>query len=142
MFFAITFVLVTALAWMGWRLVRQDRALAGQRLEERRENAADLAVAALQKTLLPARRAPDAAEHGGSPPLSGQAAEFAAGLPEDSLLLIFRSNDLEGFPEHRLLFYPNIPATPAAESAASLPPRRLWNSRNRIIPKLPVSYAH
>ncbi|MDP2999695.1 MAG: hypothetical protein Q8N47_19565, partial [Bryobacterales bacterium] len=49
MFFATTFVLVTALAWMGWQLVRQDRALARQRLEERRENAADLAVGALQR---------------------------------------------------------------------------------------------
>lgn len=45
-----------------------------------------------------------------------QASEYAAGLPEDSLLLIFRSNDLEGFPERRLLFYPNIAATPAASA--------------------------
>ena len=114
MFFATTFVLVTALAWMGWQLVRQDRALAGQRLEERRENAADLAVAALQKHFFQLEGHLMRLSTAAAPQLREQASEFAAGLPEDSLLLIFRSNDLEGFPEHRLLFYPNISAAPAA----------------------------
>jgi len=114
MFFATTFVLVTALAWMGWQLVRQDRAPAGQRLEERRENAADLAVAALQKHLSQLEGHLMRLSTAAAPQLREQASGYAAGLPEDSVLLIFRSNDLEGFPEHRLLFYPNISTAPAA----------------------------
>jgi hypothetical protein len=46
MFFATTLVLADALAWMSWQLIRQEGAPAGQRLLERRENAADLTVAA------------------------------------------------------------------------------------------------
>jgi signal transduction histidine kinase len=115
MFFAITFVLVTALGWMGWQLMRQDRALAGQRLEEKRENAADLAVASLQKSFSQLEGDLMRLSTAAPPLLREQASEFAAGLPEDSLMLIFHSNDLEGFPEHRLLFYPNIPAAPAIE---------------------------
>ena len=102
MFFAITFVLVTALAWMGWQLMRQDRALAGQRLEEKRENAADLAVAALQKNFSQLEGDLIRLSTAAPPLLREQASEFAAGLPEDSLLLIFHSNDLECFPAQRL----------------------------------------
>jgi peptidoglycan/LPS O-acetylase OafA/YrhL len=51
MFFATTGALAIALAWMSWQLVRQDRALEVQRAQERREHAADLTVAALQKNL-------------------------------------------------------------------------------------------
>jgi len=115
MFFAITFVLVTALAWMGWQLLRQDRALAGQRLEEKRENAADLSVAALQKQFSQLDGRLMRLSTAAAPQLHGQASEYAAGLPEDSLLLIFRSNDLECFPAQRLLFYPNLPSPPAAD---------------------------
>ncbi|MCX6559383.1 MAG: HAMP domain-containing sensor histidine kinase [Candidatus Aminicenantes bacterium] len=114
MFFAITFLLVAALAWMGWQLMRQDRALAGQRLEEKRENAADLAVAALQKNLSQLESRLMRLSTAAAAQLRAQAAEYAAGLPKDSLLLIIRPNDLECYPEHRLLFYPNTPTTPAA----------------------------
>lgn len=114
MFFATTLLLVAALAWMGWQLMRQDRALAGQRLEEKRENAADLAVAALQKNLSQLEGHLMRLSTAAAAQLRGQASEYAAGLPEDSLLLIIRPNDLESFPEHRLLFYPNIPTAPAA----------------------------
>jgi cytochrome oxidase assembly protein ShyY1 len=51
MFLGITFVSASALGWLSWQLVRQDRALAVQRAQEQRENAASLAVAALQKHL-------------------------------------------------------------------------------------------
>jgi hypothetical protein len=49
MFFAIPFVSTSALAWLRWLVLRQDRALAIQREQERRESAADLAAGALQK---------------------------------------------------------------------------------------------
>ena len=54
------------LVWLGWRLVDQDRALEKQRIDERRERAADQVVAVLQRALqtseldLVQRRAPAA----------------------------------------------------------------------------------
>ena len=44
-------LLSCTLGWLGWRLLQQDQQLATQRLAERRETAADLAVAALEKRL-------------------------------------------------------------------------------------------
>jgi signal transduction histidine kinase len=114
MFFATTLVLAAALAWMSWQLIRQEGALAGQRLLERRENAADLAVAALQKHIFQLEttqlmRLNTAA----APAVGGQASGYAAGLPGDSALLIFSPGNVEAFPAGRLLFYPDALVTPA-----------------------------
>ena len=40
-FLCLILVLGGALGWLGWRLLKQDRALEGQRLQERLELAAD-----------------------------------------------------------------------------------------------------
>jgi len=40
-FLAVTLGPAAGLVWLGWRLLEQDRALASQRVLERRENAAD-----------------------------------------------------------------------------------------------------
>ena len=44
-------VLVTAIGWLGWLLIDQDRALERQRLTERLDSAADLTVAELSRQL-------------------------------------------------------------------------------------------
>ena len=108
MFFATTLVLVVALVWMGWQLVRQEQALAGQRLQERREVAADLAVAALQKHLSQLESQLARLNVLAAPGWRRQAGEYAASLPEDSAMLVFSSDDLDAFPAGRLLFYPNV----------------------------------
>ncbi len=112
MFLAITFVLVAALAWMGWRLLRQESQLAGRRAEERCEIAADLAVAALQKNLSSLETQLLALS---AAPAHEQASRAAADLPADSLLLVFGAGGIEAFPRGRLLFYPeaSLAQTPA-----------------------------
>ncbi len=107
MFFATTSILVAALAWMGWRLVEQDRLLAGQRNEDRCEHAADLAAAALKEDLsvMEARLAQLSVSTLSD--LQEKANAFAASFPEDSALLIFSANSLEAFPDGRLLFFPD-----------------------------------
>src|SRR5439155_3738450 len=40
-------VLAASLSWLGWRLLKQDRALESQRIQERLDNAADLIAASL-----------------------------------------------------------------------------------------------
>jgi len=47
LFMAAAVVLVSALVWMSWRLLAQERALEDQRIQERLENAADLIVTSL-----------------------------------------------------------------------------------------------
>jgi hypothetical protein len=51
MFLATVLVLVAVLAWMASQLLRQDRALAGQRVRELCDATADIAVATLHKRL-------------------------------------------------------------------------------------------
>jgi signal transduction histidine kinase len=50
--FAATMIVPAAcLVWLGWRMVRQDHLLERERVQERRDQAADLAAAALQRVL-------------------------------------------------------------------------------------------
>jgi signal transduction histidine kinase len=63
LFLAVTVVPATALAWLSWRLLEQDRALESQRIQERLEHAADLIAAAIERRLSEALdKLPDAAE--------------------------------------------------------------------------------
>jgi len=108
MFLVTTLVLVGVLVWMGWQLVRQEQALSGQRMQERREVAADLAVAALQKHLSQLDAQLARLNAMAAPGWRRQAGEYAATLPGDSALLVFSSDDVDAFPAGRLLFYPNV----------------------------------
>jgi signal transduction histidine kinase len=51
LFFATTLAPAVGLGWLGWRMIEQDRALENQRIQERREHAADLGAAALERIL-------------------------------------------------------------------------------------------
>jgi signal transduction histidine kinase len=68
LFVATTLVPAIGLGWLGWRMVEQDRALERQRVQERRDHAADLGAAALERALaeIEERLAtlPDSGRHG------------------------------------------------------------------------------
>ena len=51
LFVVVIVVPAAALAWLGWRLLEQDRALEGQRIQERLDRAADSISAALERRL-------------------------------------------------------------------------------------------
>ena len=51
LFLAVTIIPATALAWLSWRLLEQDRALASQRVQEQLEHAADLVAADFERGL-------------------------------------------------------------------------------------------
>ncbi len=51
LFAATTLAPAMGLAWLGWQMVQQDRALESKRFQERREHAADIGAAALQRVL-------------------------------------------------------------------------------------------
>jgi len=117
-FLAVAVVLVGVMLWLGWKLLRQDQELASQRLQEIRESATDLAVAALQKSL--SRIEEQMTRLASLAPIERrrQAAADAGTLTDDCALILFQPDAADDFPERRLPFYPAVPRQP--EPPASL----------------------
>jgi signal transduction histidine kinase len=113
LFIAVAAVSVAALVWMGARLLVQDRALEGQRLQERREAAADRVVAALEQALLAEERR--------------LAKSPAIDFPDvdDVLVVVAGPADIGVSPEKALLFYPVV-------SAAREAPAELFSHAERL----------
>ncbi len=103
--------LSAALAWLGWRLLQQDRQLAVQRLVEQRETAADLAVAALDRRFAEVEDDLNRALVEGDLKRHPRAAE-------DSVSVEFLPRALRAWPPDRLTYYPEVPE--AHEVSASL----------------------
>lgn len=118
LFLAVALLLVGVLFWSGWQLVRQDRELAAQRLLERQESVADLAVAALQKSLSQAEEQVTSLAALPLDELRRKAVSQAAAIPEDSALILLHGGEVEVWPERRLAFYPVV--AKASEPPASL----------------------
>ena len=104
-FLVVVVACVGALAWLGYRLLDQDRALESQRLQEQLESAADLTTAAMERTLAELDSALDA-------PPSG------ARLPDGAILFVAGRDSFELHGNRRLLFYPEsaAPQGPAADA--------------------------
>jgi signal transduction histidine kinase len=104
-FLVIAAVSVLTLVWLGMRLVRQDRALEAQRLQEKRESAADRVVAALDQALSADERGllsrPGEAHHPGADGLA---------------LVVAEAGELEVLPEAGLPYYPVAPPPPQADA--------------------------
>ena len=97
LFVAVTLVPAAALVWLSWQLLKQDRALESQRLQERLDHAADLIGAALDRQLTDAvDRLPSLADPG-----------------VDALAVTCLPHGIEVNPRERLLYYPV--GTPARE---------------------------
>jgi len=106
LFITVAAVSVAALAWMGARLLVQERALEGQRLQERREAVADRVVAALEQALLAEERR-----------LAGPGtADFTES--DDVLVLAAGQDGIRIVPPKAVLFYPVAP--PGRDAPAEL----------------------
>jgi tetratricopeptide (TPR) repeat protein/anti-sigma regulatory factor (Ser/Thr protein kinase) len=114
MFFGITMVSAAALGWLSWQLVLQDREIARQQAQEDKATAGRLVQTALQKNLseLEERLTSLANLHEADVPQA--AGELSAGLPPDSVLVIFHSRGVEAYPSNQLLYYPALPGTKKA----------------------------
>ena len=104
-FLAVMLILAAALGWLGWRLLEQDRELSAQRLAERRETAADLAAAALEKHF-------SAIEQDLSRILSSDETVQKILPAEGSILVDFRPTAVRAWPPERLVYYPGLPEVP------------------------------
>jgi signal transduction histidine kinase len=92
------FVLGGALGWLGWQLLKQDRALEGQRVQERLELAADHMAAALQQSLT------DLESYLSFVPSPG-----AKKPPDGVMVLQVTKRTVNAYPPGCLLYYPMIP---------------------------------
>ncbi len=116
LFLGIMLLLAATLSWLGWRLVKQDRALETQRTQERLDNAADLLAASLlrkfsesEQQLTTLLALPDSELAARATGATGQSAGTAA-------IILFRPQWVESHPA--LLFYPFLP--PAKEPPSSV----------------------
>ena len=113
LFAATTLVPAGSLGWLGWRMVEQDRLLENQRAQERRDHAADLAAAALQRILAEAEEKLTAFH--ASP--SGTAGSAGDGVA----LVAFGSGGLLARAGTALPYYPAIPAPAPPDESAFVP---------------------
>ncbi len=93
LFIAVSAVSVSALAWLSWRLLEQDRALENQRVQERLERAADLIVTSLDLGLSELENRLSVLSDPG----------------DHALTVAFDPHTVEIPPGGRLLYYPFVP---------------------------------
>jgi signal transduction histidine kinase len=105
-FLAVAAVAVSALVWIGAGIVRRDRALEIQRIDERREAAADRLVASLEWALASDERL-----------LTGNGSPGSAPAP-GAVLIIADHSGLKAWPERNPLYSP-VPA-PLPEAPSEL----------------------
>ena len=98
LFLGIAAFSVIVLVWMGLRLVRQDRALEAQRLEDKREAAADRIAAALEKILQEEERTL----------ADPQESDFVP-AGKDRILVFADPAVIRVRPKNALLYYPVMP---------------------------------
>jgi signal transduction histidine kinase len=109
-FLTAMLLLTGTLSWLAWRLLAQDQQLSVQRQTEQRDTAADLAVAALEKRL-------SAVEQDLSRTLAD--ASVTPTSPSAGVIHVeFRSGEIRAWPEHSLVYYPEL-AEAGEASAAS-----------------------
>jgi signal transduction histidine kinase len=98
LFLLITLVPSSLLIWFGWRSLQQDRALALQQVQERRDQTADLIVAGLEQSLAASEQA-----------LRDPSTMQALATLEGAAAVVLTPDGIEVFPRNRLLYYPIAP---------------------------------
>lgn len=118
LFLAIMLVLAGSLSWLGWRSLKQDRALQSQRVQERLDNAADLIAASLLRKFSESEGQFTNLLTLSDSDLSAHASELAGQVAGSSLIVVFRPQVVDAYPHAGLLYYPFLPT--AKEPPASM----------------------
>ena len=108
--FLVTLIAVSALGWLGHRLLDQERMVEAQRARERQDQAADRIAANTREALA------ETGEHLGSwalnPPSDGK--------PAEGVLLVVTGKTVSALPRGRLLYAPQPSVAPASEAPSDL----------------------
>lgn len=118
LFLAIMLVLAASLSWLGWRLLKQDRALESQRIQERLDNAADLIAASLLHKFSESRDQFTSLLTLSDSDLDARASELSSQGAGTALIVVFRPQAVDAYPRAALLYYPFLPT--AKEPSASV----------------------
>jgi signal transduction histidine kinase len=140
LFLGIALILMVTLAWLGWRLFQQDRALEKQRVQVRLEHAADVVAGELSRQLdairddltrlstVPGSAIPDSAER------------LASRFSNDAVVIVLRSDGVAAYPSGRLVYYPTT--RPVPQSGASVFARgEAFEFRRRDLPAAARTYG-
>jgi signal transduction histidine kinase len=95
LFLVVTLVPAAGLVWLGWYLLQQDRALVDQRVQERRERAADLLVGTLDTKLRAVEQ-----------DLTKSSARELLAQGDDAVLVVLGPAAADAYPRSHLLYYP------------------------------------
>ena len=109
MFLAITLVLAASLSWLGWRLLKQDRALESQRIQERLDNAADLIAASLLHKFSESKDRLTSLLALSDSDLPARASELSGQGAGTAFIVVFRPQAVDAYPRSALLYYPFQP---------------------------------
>jgi signal transduction histidine kinase len=118
LFLAIMLVLAASLSWLGWRLLKQDRALESQRIQERLDNAADLIAASLLHKFSESRVQFTSLLTLSDSDLAARASELSSQGAGTALIVVFRPQAVDAYPRAALLYHPFLPT--AKEPPASM----------------------
>jgi signal transduction histidine kinase len=118
LFLAIMLVLAASLSWLGWRLLKQDRALESQRIQERLDNAADLIAASLLHKFSESKDQFTSLLALSDSDLAARASELSGHGAGTALIVVFRPQAVDAYPPVGLLYYPFLPT--AKEPSASV----------------------
>src|SRR5690348_9885580 len=99
-FLATMLLLAGTLGWLGWGLLQQDQQLSEQRIADRRETAADLAVAALERRLAAVDQDVVRLLTAGEPPKA---------VSDGAVYLELANGEIRTWPQGRLLYLPDLP---------------------------------
>jgi signal transduction histidine kinase len=116
MFLAVMVTLGGVLGWLSWQLIRQDRALAEERLRERLENAADFCRSTLSLKLSKLDQQLESYLQLSVQTIFGEFNKNAGEFGNHAVLGIFADNLTEGIPANRILYYPHLPIQPGVKT--------------------------
>ena len=118
LFLAIMLVLAASLSWLSWRLLKQDRALESQRIQERLDNAADLIAASLLRKFSESKEQFTGLLALSDSDLAVRASELAGQGAGTGFIVVFRPQAVDAYPRATLLYYPFL--STANEPSASM----------------------
>jgi signal transduction histidine kinase len=121
LFLGIALILVSTLAWLGWKLFQQDRALERQRVQVRLEHAADLVAAEMDRRLGSIEEQLARLATVARADLPDSAERVAGRFSPNTVTLVLTGDDLAAYPSGRLLYYPTVSPAPAPDARVYAP---------------------
>lgn len=114
LFLGTTFVLLTALGWLGWQSLQQDRRVEAQLVLDRLESATELVAAQIRQNLIDIEEQLNRLSVLPADALERAASGYSNALGHDALVVVFEGQRVLAYPPHRLVYYPTLPAATEA----------------------------